>query len=441
MEHHDYEDVRQPPERRGPRHRHETSTVAGPATKWELENHGVYQSFSHPDGWWGHCNGWSSYTTTEPGGAPKRDIWVREAQNGPVDPFAPPGPVELVECAPGEDGCLLFRMGDIEALPSEIHFNDSASTAGRRCDSAADTMARDEFGRPLDPACRDLNPGAFHIGITGLLNRGAPHLGSNTPGRPAFVIDYNADYQVWNFPLTKYEISEQEELTAEQAAALLGASDYVFNDAAERFVRVRMSYWMVSDSVKGEAMLLYAHDRPIDPHQVELNYVLELDADGNILGGEWLDDPSTDGGPDNQRLHPDFFWMASGHAGYGENGDDLGGDDDNPYIAYSKVKALLNCANDPATCSGAPITDPEPIGTGPDPQPEPEPDPQPEPEPEPQPEPDPTPDPDPPAPSAGSCVGHCSSTAPVPNSTPACYCDSWCSILGTCCDDYWDACF
>ena len=44
--------------------------VAGPATKWEMENQGVYQLYD-PESWWGHCNGWASYATTEPLGLPQ----------------------------------------------------------------------------------------------------------------------------------------------------------------------------------------------------------------------------------------------------------------------------------------------------------------------------------------------------------------------------------
>ena len=49
--------------------------------------------------------------------------------------------------------------------------------------------------------------------------------------------------------------------------------------------------------------------------------------------------------------------MATDPVGWGENNDDLGGNSDNPYVAYSKVKAILNCANDPSTCDGDDSTD------------------------------------------------------------------------------------
>ncbi len=353
VSHWDYEDTKKPESARSPKHSHPRVIVIGPATKWELEHHGVYQAFSHPEsGWWGHCNGWSSYATTEPLGAPKRDIWVRHRNGWQADPFAPP-PKEpdLVECSADEEDCVLFRAGDIEALMTELYFSDQATMAGRRCEQAAGQMELDAFGRPTDPACRDLNPGSFHIAVTGLYGRGAKHLGSGAEGRPPFIIDFAADWQVWNFPVLKFEIAEAQELTHSEAAGLVSASSYVFNEEAERFTRVRLFFWMVSDAVAPEQMLLPAADRVVEPHKVEVNYVLELDAAGTILGGEWINQPMTVGGPNNQELHPDFFWIGTSHAGYDETGNDTGGDNDNPYLNYYYARALLQCANDASSCS------------------------------------------------------------------------------------------
>lgn len=321
---------------------HPEVTVAGPATKWELENQGVYQ-WVEPENWWGHCNGWASYATAEPLGYPRRDVRVR-LESGRV-----------VECTDGDtEACILFRMADIEALMTELYFSDQATFTGRRCNTAPDEIERDEFGRPTDVACRDLNPGSFHVAITSLLGRGVRSLvGGGEQARPAFVIDHNYDHEVWNFPIIRYEILEQVDVTEQQANALVGAngSDYRFNGSAVAFKRVKLAYWMVSDSVGPTQLLRRADERDVDPVRVELNYVLELDAQGGIVGGEWIEDPVAYWGRDSKELHPDFIWMAVHAQGYGEEADDLGGNGDNPYIAYSKARALLLCANEPETCA------------------------------------------------------------------------------------------
>ena len=154
----------------------------GPATKWELENHGNYQDWAHPDSWWGHCNGWASFATAEKLGAPQRDVRVNITGG------------KITECSADDSTCMLVRMGDTEALMSELYFSDKATFAGRRCNTEPSKMPRDEHGRPTEVACRDLNPGSFHVGIVGLLSRGAKNLVTNEAGRPAFVIDHNYDH-------------------------------------------------------------------------------------------------------------------------------------------------------------------------------------------------------------------------------------------------------
>ncbi|RMH44993.1 MAG: hypothetical protein D6689_01000 [Deltaproteobacteria bacterium] len=449
VEHWYMSDLRKPASERGDKHKHEAITVPGPATKWELQNHGLYQTYAHPDSWWGHCNGWASYATTEPDGFPKRDVTVKLVDG------------KVTECTgplAGADGCVTFRMGDIEALMTELYFSDQATFSGRRCNKDPDEIERDEYGRPVDVECRDLNAGSLHIAVTGLLGRGADYLFPVEGGlsRPAFVIDHNWDWEVWNFPLVKFKIDQQEEISKEKANELIGAngSRYEFNAAATRFVRVKMRYWMVSDGVSSYKMRLRADQRNVAPHEVELNYVLELDDSGKILGGEWIKNPETTWGEDNKKLHPDFMWMAVNHKGWGEQADDTGGNDDNPYISYTIVKQILRCANDAATCAPAGGDTPPPPPAGPtceghcggqnaadncwcddacsqygdccpdyeavctagggDDTPTPAP--------------------------APSCEGHCGSSSAVPGSSPACYCDSACEGYGDCCSDYPTVC-
>lgn len=454
VEHWTMEQLRKPVSERGDKHSHPAVTALGPATKWELQNHGLYQTYAHPDNWWGHCNGWASYATAEPGSYPKRDIRVKLV-DGKV--------TECVGSLAGAEGCVLVRMGDIEALMSELYFSDKATFSGRRCNTAPDEVERDEFGRPTDPACRDLNAGSFHIGVTGLLGRGANFLfeGAGDKQFPAFVIDHNYDWEVWNFPLVRYQLDEQAEITEEQANQLVGAagSDYQFNPAATKFVRVRMRYWMISDGVSDSQMLERADQRSVSPHETELNYVLEMNSADKILGGEWIERPEVSWGEDSKKLHPDFFWMATDPVGYGEASDDTGGNNDNPFVKYPAVKALLSCANAPSSCAPAdvePEPEPEPTPSGPscegscgasvsaggatcwcdeqcstyndccgdyaavctssDPEPEPEPTP------------------------AASCEGHCGASGAVPGSSPGCYCDSACEGYGDCCGDYATTC-
>lgn len=347
------DDLRRPAYMRNQPYYHPPVVVAGPATSWELTHHGVYQSV-YPEYWWGHCNGWSAYITAEPNGAPRRDVRVKLKDN------------KVVECATPETGCILFRMADIEALMSELYFNDTVTFTGRRCESRPDRTARDVYGRPIDPACRDLNPGTMHIAMTGLLGVGAAPINqpSGQRQRIMFIVDYNWDSEVWSFPVKQFSIDAIEEVSAQQAARLmcngayLGADcyNYRFNPNARRFVRVAARYWMLSDQLTGDTLLKPPEQRDVPLTVSELHYVLELDNNLMILGGEWIKNPSIVNGINGKELHPDYLWLPVRAQGAGEDSDDLGGTEDNPYIAYSKVKALLALSQrgDSAGSAGGP---------------------------------------------------------------------------------------
>ena len=97
-------------------------------------------------------------------------------------------------------------------------------------------------------------------------------------------------------------------------------------------------------------MLKRADERGDHTRKIPLDYVLELDREGEILGGEWLRRPVYTG-RDGKERHPDFYWMPAGSVGEGEFSNDQGGNEDNPYVELTKVRALLACANDATTCA------------------------------------------------------------------------------------------
>lgn len=199
---------------------------------------------------------------------------------------------------------------------------------------------------------------------------------------------------------TTEKLDEQEEISFERGNELSGAtgSAYQFNEQAAKLVRIKMRYFMVSDSVSSSKMLLPADQRDVALHPVERRYILELDANGKIIGGEWLKIPSTFMG--DQEIHPDFFWMAVKAKGWLEDDDDLGGTSDSPFVAYSKVTALLNCANDAASCAPEDVEQPPVVGPS------------------------------------------CSDTSggQATDNGESCWCDAACTKYNDCCGDYQDAC-
>jgi len=326
-----------PAAERGEPHVAPATSVVGPTTYWELSNHGVYQR-NYPESWWGHCNGWSASVTAEREGAPMRDIRVRRGGRG-----------EILECRAGESGCILFRTADIEALLSEVYFHDASTISGRRCNTEPAKIERDAYGRPTDPACRDLNPATMHVALTGLLGEGVTPLStpSAAPERMPFVVDYSYHNEVWTFPVVQYRIDQIEPVDEETAIDLVckgtsGAScnDYPFNENARRFARVKTRFWVVGYATTGRDLLIPPLNREPNLLETSLHYVLEMDGRNVILGGEWIESPTTVT-PNNKELHPDFLFMSVYPNADDEGSDDRGGTSDNPYLSYNDVKALL----------------------------------------------------------------------------------------------------
>ncbi len=353
---------------------HPEVEVVGPATAWTLRHRGRWRT-SFPANWEGYCNGWSAYSTTDPHGAPLRDVRVRFESGVPI------------ECVADEEGCVLFRMADIEALMIGVYFDDGARMIGGTCWES--TWERDPLGRPLNRDCRDVNPADFHVITTNFLARGVD--GRRRP----FIVDHVAGPDIWNFPVVRFESRYGERLDRAAGLARIcpagvtcNAQDEFEEDTAQ-LIEVHTTYYMASDDVGSEQLRLQAHERHIDVLEVPVQYLLELDASDRIVGGHWLG-----ASIDN---HPDIVWYSESHRSSREQPNDTNGawdrPLDNPHLRYDRIEALIRCANEPETCSPT---------TGP-------------------------------APEDNPCTGACGDHAELADGT-TCSCDPCCYVYGNCCD-------
>lgn len=286
----------------------------GPATEWELTKHGRYGDVD-PDSWWGHCNGWASYTLNED--EPIREVWVRMNGN------------DVEECRGDTTGCILFRLGDINALGAELYWIDAARMLGRRCEQQSSEFEFDEAGRINNVDCRDGNAGAFHIIAANMIG---------VMQRP-FILDLNANFEVWNYPVYRFELTRNDDLTLDEALAEIGAPEgtatWIYNEDAVSFRRVQMRAWIVEDAIPptnepaGDDLDRYTTLETYD-------YVLELDAAGDIVGGEWIGRSKTD--------HADFVWFSYSNDRYDAYGADDRWDSDNPHLRYSIFEQILTLA-------------------------------------------------------------------------------------------------
>lgn len=199
--------------------------------------------------WFGLCHGWAPAAIN----------------------FEEPQPVTVASA----DGIELpFGSSDVKALLTFAQqYGEDDRTVGERCNHDL-AVAPDHAN---DPECRDTNAGSFHIIIAnqlGLLQK-------------AFVAEVNRDYQIWNQPVYGFE------------SKVISVSGDVYAGAAPGTVKIA--------SVRTEMNYVSELGADWDPRPVaafpsQLNrktyeYMLELDADGAIIGGEW----KTHG-------RPDFLW-------------------------------------------------------------------------------------------------------------------------------------
>ncbi|MCB9558064.1 MAG: hypothetical protein H6707_18260 [Deltaproteobacteria bacterium] len=306
-------------------------TAIGPTTAWELGDHGIYRGQS-AERWFGHCYGWAAYATGEPLGFPTRAITVRLDETG-----------ALRECPdPNQAGCVHFRRADIEALMTELYNSAQVSRVGERCNTADPKDNR--YGRIREAACRDMNPGAFHIMLQGLIGIGVGEPRKTMP----FAIDIDAEREVWSHPVIGYRIDEAEAVDQTTALRLIGKKHgkrYKFNRKAKRLIKVLGSFEYVSDELNLEHMRLSADVRTAYYRRQRLMaYILELDGNDQIVGGEWISHPLSTVPYGSKHDHPDFAWVVR-ELGAGVSSLT------NPLLDRQRVRALLRCANAPESCA------------------------------------------------------------------------------------------
>lgn len=207
--------------------------------------------------WAGICNGWAPASLN-----------LKE-----------PHPV-VVKNADGIE--IPFGSSDVKAMLSYYYayfVKEPTRQVGLRC-----FLPRGVRG--LSRGCgKDLNPGAFHIIM-------ANKLGVERVG---FLADVDPYREVWNQPITSFK----SEIIMTRAAGSRAAR----NAVTEVMVRTEMYYGSEIDPQWAPA--LYTPAQLYE--KKELEYTIELDAAGNIVGGEWISE-----------MRPDFVWFREKAAFTGE---------------------------------------------------------------------------------------------------------------------------
>ncbi|GLE11393.1 hypothetical protein PINS_up023780 [Pythium insidiosum] len=152
---------------------------------------------------------------------------------------------------------------------------------------------RDQYGRFRDATRRDIGPGFFHIAI------GKHH------GSPTAVVHCRRGCRLRGLEPAREELRcdrEQQDDTARCRVALLSYEHVPVQPVgAQHPVHKNRFTWVVESNEDG-ALVATGRAGPSLKSE-DYSYLLELDGDDNIIGGEWVGSSHTS--------HPDFLWFPT----------------------------------------------------------------------------------------------------------------------------------
>jgi hypothetical protein len=235
-----------------------------------------FDRYGDVERWMGICHGWAIAS------------YMEERPHNKITVMAADGKTKLN-----------FYPSDIKGLTSLLWANaqrESKFIGGRCNDKEAEIDT--ETGRILKQECFDVNPGAWHISLINQIGI----------SKRSFILDANYDYEVWNHPVISYEYvyfnpttGMKEELLEN---AIIPRQQYT-NDVFQKFRAQETAYYVGIALVVKYGIETAPTHRKQDGEQFDASrsvyylYDLELDANKNIIGGEWYNN-----------AHPDFLWTA-----------------------------------------------------------------------------------------------------------------------------------
>jgi hypothetical protein len=237
--------------------------------------------FSRHDLWWeGICHGWAQAAINYPEPA----AVIVKNPDGIRVPLG------------SSDVKGLLAMHEAYNYPgSGFAFTGKRCRVNGKVEGEGDS--RDQFPNPPAPElantpdCADVNAGAFHVVLSNML-------GIHGKG---FVADIDRFNDVWNQPVTSYRSSiVNEEIV----------HDFDRSQGVARRVRIRTKFTygeelkFYTPELAAQGIKNFVSKKPVtgSSHQEfrskDYEYILELDAAGKIIGGEWISE-----------TRPDFLWM------------------------------------------------------------------------------------------------------------------------------------
>ncbi|MEZ0390680.1 MAG: hypothetical protein ACAH59_00595 [Pseudobdellovibrionaceae bacterium] len=273
-----------------------------------------YEQHGRVPTWMGICHGWSAATHME-AKIPYGSIVLKSPNGTPIR----------------------FFQSDVKGLNSMLWGKASPPTKflGFRCDH---TPPRDGQGRVVDDNCYDTNPATFYLTL-------ANQLGMNNR---SFVMDATFDSEVWNFSVISYKATYFNPQTFKQTDNLKQAVTPIGQYTIDKFKQHRAPGTAFVVGVTMDVTYMNenspSHKVQTKPATKTQRYVsdLELDANYNVIGGEWY-----------SRAHPDFIWSyAPGTQAYAPGDADINADE---WVITDPVPSTWTAAAQKSSSSGAPL--------------------------------------------------------------------------------------
>jgi hypothetical protein len=192
-----------------------------------------------------------------------------------------------------------FYPSDIKALLGFAWAQkpNYSTIIGKRC------YEEDATGKnvlTLSERCYDPNPGSFHLSIVNAIKK------LNTP----ILIDSHRATQIWNKPIIGYkyyyfDVNSPSKLSHDLQSSMVKKENYkndpykeIRRSNCDKIVGIQIELMYPTSTSPSKKLTDSTQNDVIQ--SVSYKYDLELDDDGNILGGVWLSDNS-----------PDFIWSVT----------------------------------------------------------------------------------------------------------------------------------
>ncbi|RLA64431.1 MAG: hypothetical protein DRQ88_03710 [Epsilonproteobacteria bacterium] len=263
--------------------------LLSPAEKYELligdENHSFskyiwqkgldeIEKYGHVRDWVGLCHGLALAPAALP--RPKHSIRIKSFDGK-----------HIIKFYPEDIKALGIYMWGGDYIPSR--------KVGGRCEKHSPKT--DSIGRIIDSDCLDTNPATFHLAV---INR----IGVQ---KKALIIDSSYDKSVWNFPVINYKFTYYNPNTSKKMTKISEAMIPIDSFSNDKFKKHRSPEARYIVGVQANIQYLnFIEPKAKDKEPTASNplinnsyrYDLELNANGDIIGGEWY-----------SRFHPDFLWL------------------------------------------------------------------------------------------------------------------------------------